>query len=104
MTRKTVGYVELEWTCPNCGTRNRGTDKKCVACGLPQPADIAFEQQVQEELITDQAVAQQAQQGPDIHCPYCGTRNLAGAERCKQCGGDLVGGKARESGRVVGAH
>lgn len=103
MTKKTIGYVHLEWTCPNCGTRNLGTDKKCATCGSAQPEGVQFEQQVQEELVEDEAVVQAAEAGPDIHCPYCGTRNPASAERCRQCGGELAGGEARESGRVIGA-
>jgi uncharacterized OB-fold protein len=40
--------------------------------------------------------------GPDIHCPYCGTRNQSNNEICIQCGGDLVEGKKRKAGRVIG--
>lgn len=104
MTKKTVGYVHLEWTCPACGTRNQGTDKICVSCGAPQPDDVQFEQPAQEEFISDEAVIEQAQQGPDVHCPYCGTRNPAGATTCSQCLADLTDAEKRESGRVVGAH
>jgi DNA-directed RNA polymerase subunit RPC12/RpoP len=102
MTKKTVGYVGMEWTCPTCGNRNPGLTKKCTTCGTAQPENVQFEQATQDVLITDQAVIAQAQAGPDVHCPYCGTRNTAGAPKCKQCGGDLTGAKARESGRVVG--
>ena len=28
MTQKELGYVELEWTCPACNTRNRGTARQ----------------------------------------------------------------------------
>ena len=102
MTKKTVGYVDLEWTCPNCGGRNPGVNKKCATCGFAQPENVQFEQSAQDTLITDTAKIEAAKSGPDIHCPYCGTRNPAGSERCKQCAGDLTGAKARESGRVVG--
>ena len=34
MTRKTVGYVELEWTCDHCGTENPGPRKFCNNCGV----------------------------------------------------------------------
>ena len=102
MTKKTVGYVDLEWTCPNCGGRNPGVNKKCATCGFAQPENVQFEQSAQDTLITDTAKIEAAKSGPDIHCPYCGTRNPAGSDRCKQCAGDLTGAKARESGRVVG--
>ena len=104
MPQKTLGYVQLEWTCPSCGSRNPGPQKACTNCGAPQPQDVEFEQAAEETLIADQAQAARAAAGPDIHCPYCGTRNPAGAQRCKQCGGDLVGGQARASGQVLGAH
>ncbi len=105
MTKKTVGYVHLEWTCPSCGTRNKGTDKICVNCGAPQPKDVQFEQAAQEELIADEAVIEQAKKGADIHCPYCGTRNPADAQTCSQCLGDLSEDAIkRESGRILGAH
>src|SRR5690606_22276144 len=35
------------------------------------------------------------------HCPYCDARNPAGSTVCRQCGGDLPGGTAREVGQVV---
>lgn len=103
MTQETIGYVELEWTCPTCGNRNPGASKKCATCGAAQPEDVQFEQAAQDTLLTDQAKIEQAKAGPDIHCPYCGTRNPAGAKQCKQCAGDLTGGKARQTGRIVGA-
>ena len=102
MTKKTVGYVGLEWTCPTCGNRNPGVTKKCATCGSAQPENVQFEQAAQDELITDAATIAQVQAGADIHCPYCGTRNAAGSPKCKQCAGDLTGAKARESGRVIG--
>ena len=45
-----------------------------------------------------------ASRAPDIHCPYCGARNVADAENCRNCGGALSGGAQRQAGRVIGAH
>ncbi len=104
MAKKSLGYVKLEWTCPNCQTRNPGPQKTCISCGMPQPEDVQFEQPAQEKLITDEAELEKAKAGPDIHCHYCGTRNPAGAKACSQCGADLTEGKARASGQVLGAH
>ena len=104
MAKKTLGYVELEWTCPNCGTRNPGPEQSCVNCGSPQPDDVQFEQAPKEELLTDEEVKEKVEAGADIHCPYCGTRNQANSEVCTKCGGDLAEGLKRESGRVVGAY
>lgn len=104
MTRKTVGYTQLQWTCPACGHKNLGTDEKCTSCQAPQPDDVVFEQPAQEKLLKDEQVIARAKAGPDIHCPYCGTRNPATATHCTQCGGDLTDGVARAKGITVGAH
>ncbi|MER2598953.1 MAG: zinc finger protein [Caldilineales bacterium] len=104
MTKKTVGYVDLEWTCPQCSTRNLGTSKKCTACGAAQPAEVQFQVgAASATLLSDAEKIRQAQSGADVHCPYCGTRNPAGSPRCKLCGGDLEGGQARQAGQTVGA-
>jgi hypothetical protein len=53
-------------------------------------------------FIKDEALIRMARSGPDKHCPYCGTRNLADALTCVQCGGDLsVGATSRPSGDVI---
>jgi hypothetical protein len=104
MTQKTLGYTELEWTCPKCKTRNPGTVRACTGCGAPQPDDVQFEQAGRQELVTDEAKIAAAKKGADIHCPYCKARNPAGTEVCIQCGGDLKEGLRRESGKVVGAY
>lgn len=101
MAKQTLGYVELEWTCPTCGTRNPGPQRVCQSCGSPQPDNVKFEASAQAKIAADEATVQQATAGADIHCPYCGTRNAATAKVCKQCGGDLTGGKAREVGQLV---
>ena len=104
MAKKSLGYVELEWTCPNCGARNPGDVRICAQCGAPQPEDVQFEQAAEEKIITDAAVISKAKAGADIHCAYCGTRNPATATTCSQCGADLREGKAREKGQVLGAY
>ncbi len=104
MPKETLGYVRLEWTCPSCGARNPGPQKTCGGCGAPQPQNVQFQQAPDEKLLTDQGEIARAAAGPDVHCPYCGTRNPAGAKACSQCGGDLTGGTARASGAVLGAH
>jgi hypothetical protein len=104
MVKKTLGYVELEWACPRCGTRNPGPEKACASCGAAQPKGVAFQQKAEEELITDEAEIARAKAGPDVHCPFCSARNPAGAERCTQCNAILNEAVARESGQVLGAH
>ena len=103
MTRETLGYVKLEWTCPKCGSRNPGPEKVCGSCGAAQPENVQFQQTEHQELIKDQAAVEQAKTGPDTHCAFCGTRNPAGATVCSQCGADLKSGTQREVGRVVGS-
>lgn len=104
MTRRSLGYVELEWHCPNCSTRNPGSRKTCSSCGMPQPEDVQFQQQAQDKIVTDEAKLAQAQAGPDIHCYYCGSRNAGNAETCSQCGANLTEGTRRSSGQILGAH
>jgi ribosomal protein L40E len=101
--RRTLGYIQNEWICPNCGTRNKGSIKTCENCGSPQPENVQFELPSEQKLVTDEASIDAAKAGADIHCPFCGTRNPATAKTCSQCGGDLIEGKARESGRLMQA-
>jgi ribosomal protein L40E len=102
MAKKTLGYVELEWECPSCHTRNAGAAKTCVQCGAPHPEEVEFKQAAQEKIITDEAKIATAKAGADIYCAYCGAPNGATAENCKQCGADLAEGKERASGKVLG--
>ncbi|HLO33480.1 MAG TPA: zinc ribbon domain-containing protein [Anaerolineales bacterium] len=102
-TRRTLGYIQNEWTCPNCNTRNKGSLKTCANCGAPQPENVQFELPSEQKFVTDQASVQAAQAGADIHCGFCGTRNAATAKTCSQCGADLTEGKARTAGRVMQA-
>ena len=101
--RRTIGYIQNEWTCPNCGTRNKGGSKTCDHCGAPQPENVKFELPSEQKFVTDQEQIKAAQKGADIHCPFCGTRNPADAKTCSQCGGDLVEGIARQAGGVMQA-
>jgi hypothetical protein len=99
--RRTLGYVQLEWTCPSCGTRNKGGVKTCENCGAPQAENVQFDAPSEKKFVTDEEQLKAAQAGADIHCGFCGTRNPAAAETCSQCGGDLKEGKARQAGRIL---
>ncbi|MEP7137789.1 MAG: zinc ribbon domain-containing protein [Chloroflexota bacterium] len=101
--RRTLGYIQNEWTCPNCSTRNKGGEKTCTNCGAPQPENVQFELGADQKFVTDENQIKAAQGGADIHCGFCGARNPATAETCSQCGGDLKEGKAREAGRIMQA-
>lgn len=103
MARETLGYEQLQWTCPNCKSENPGLQKTCTNCGGPQPENVTFHQPEQQTLITDEKILEQAKGGADIHCAFCGTRNPATAKVCLQCGADLKEGKQRTGGSVLGA-
>lgn len=104
MPEETLGYVELEWSCPNCGTKNAGSRKTCVACGGAMNQGQQFEVPQDAKLLAEAAAAEAAKAAPDIHCGYCGTRNPATATRCSQCGAELSAGTARQAGQVLGAY
>jgi hypothetical protein len=103
VTRETLGYVRLEWTCQRCGGKNPGPEKLCIHCGASLDEQDQFELPETQEFITDAEELKKAAAGPDIHCPYCETRNPAGSTVCKQCGGSLAEGEVRAAGHVVGA-
>jgi len=103
MTQKELGYVELEWTCKRCGTVNPGMQRVCANCGAPIQQDDEFKLPDQQALITDQDKLAEAKAGPAIQCPYCNVYNPAGTKICKQCGGDIEAGLARQAGQVLGA-
>ena len=102
-SRRTLGYIQNEWNCPNCNTRNKGGEKFCANCGAPQPENVQFELPAEQKFVSDEDQVKAAQAGADIHCPFCGTRNPATAKTCSQCGGDLTGGNVREAGRLMQA-
>ena len=104
MARKDLGKIELQWRCPNCGGINPGSDRFCIQCGAAQPEDVEFEQAERQQIISEEDKEGRTGAGPDIHCPFCGTRNPGDAKECMQCGGDLVEGRKRQAGRVVGAY
>jgi ribosomal protein L40E len=101
MARKSKGFIELEWTCPNCETRNKGSEKACVNCGAPQPEDVQFEAPTEKKFVADEKASELRKHGADIHCGFCGTRNPSDAKTCSQCGGDLSEGAARQAGREI---
>src|SRR5512136_1212296 len=90
MPQETVGFVNLEWTCKCCGSKNPGTTKICSSCGNVMSETDKFELPAQQELIKDEAVIAKAERGPDVTCKYCGARNVADAKTCSQCSADLT--------------
>jgi ribosomal protein L40E len=101
ISKQSKGFIQLEWVCPNCNSRNPGPKKACENCGAAQPENVQFYAPAEAKVIQDEAVAKIAKAGADIHCGFCGTRNPATAVACSQCGGDLKEGKARQAGREM---
>ncbi len=104
MAEKELGYVELVWTCKQCGTKNTGRQKTCTSCGVTRGADVQLELPAEQNLITQAEALKDFGRGPDIHCPYCNAPNRCDAEVCAQCGGKLTGGQVRPHGQVLGAY
>ncbi|CAG0992443.1 hypothetical protein ANAEL_02377 [Anaerolineales bacterium] len=96
-------FVELEWVCPNCNSRNGGSRKTCRSCGAAQPDEVKFQRAADEKIVNDEKAVAAAKAGADIHCGFCGTRNPATATTCSQCGGDLKEGRKRQAGQVLKA-
>jgi membrane protease subunit (stomatin/prohibitin family) len=101
--KESKGFVELEWTCPNCDSRNKGSKKTCENCGAPQPDNVKFQRAADEKVVTEAKDIEAAKAGADIHCGFCGTRNPGNAVTCSQCGGELKEGKARQAGQLLQA-
>ena len=101
MAQKSKGFIELEWTCPNCNSRNKGSENSCANCGAPQPDNVQFEAPSEKKFVSEEKASELKQRGADIHCGFCGTRNPSTATTCSQCGGDLKEGAARQAGREI---
>ncbi len=101
--KESKGFVELEWICPNCDSKNKGSKKTCENCGAPQPDNVKFQRASDEKIVTDTKAVEAAKAGADIHCGFCGTRNPGNAVTCSQCGGELKEGKARQAGQILQA-
>lgn len=103
MPRESLGFVRMVWYCPNCQSKNPGNFRFCRGCGAAQPADVTFQKDDQDVLITDEKEIAQAKLGADVHCGYCGARNPANGKECTACGADLATATPRASGAVAGA-
>ncbi len=98
MAQKIIGYREMTWTCPNCGTKNPGSARNCQSCGAAMGETTKFDSQNSAKVITDKKVVESAKKGPDIICAYCGNRNPAGTKDCTRCGASLSEGHNRQAG------
>ncbi len=98
MAQKIIGYREMTWTCPNCGTKNPGSARTCQSCGAAMGETTKFDSQSSAKVITDKKVIENAKKGPDIICAYCGNRNPAGTTECTRCGASLSEGHNRQAG------
>ncbi len=101
MVKKSSGFIQLEWECPQCNSRNPGPAGSCVSCGAPQPENVEFVAPAERKFVQDEKALKHAKAGADIICGFCDTRNPATAETCSQCGADLGEGEQRKAGGEV---
>jgi len=101
MSKRSSGFIQLEWECPQCNGRNPGPEGSCLSCGAPQPDNVEFIAPAERKFVRDQKAIAHAKAGADIYCAFCDTRNPATAEACSQCGADLTVGAKRKSGGEV---
>lgn len=104
MAEETLGFVELEWECKKCQTRNAGTVKICARCGSPMGEKDQFQTPGEQRLMSAEEAQQKTGGGPDLHCYFCNARNAANAQSCVNCHADLTKGRARQAGQVLGEH
>jgi len=90
-----VAIREGKWRCPYCGNIGRGADAACKGCGATRDKDVQFFLEDEAPEVTDAALLQQAQAGPEWLCPHCQTGNPAAAARCKSCGAERGDAKSR---------
>ena len=101
MVKKSRGFIQLEWQCPQCESRNPGPAGSCQSCGAPQPDDVEFVAPSERKFVQDEKSLAHARAGADIICGFCDTRNPATTETCSQCGADLSEGQRRQAGGEV---
>ncbi|MBT3338743.1 MAG: hypothetical protein HN855_05170 [Anaerolineae bacterium] len=101
MSKRSSGFIQLEWECPQCDARNPGPEGSCLSCGAPQPDDVEFVAPAERKFIKDEKMLKHAKAGADIYCAFCETRNAATAETCSQCGAELAEGEKRKAGAEV---
>lgn len=78
---------EGRWDCQYCGTTgNLGRDKSCPQCGRSRPEGTKFYLPKEATEVADETLVNQAGQGPDWVCAFCGTSNQSTAESCRSCG------------------
>ncbi len=101
MSKRSSGFIQLEWECPQCDARNPGPEGSCLSCGAPQPDNVEFVAPAERKFIKDEKSLEHAKAGADIYCAFCDTRNPATAETCSQCGAELAEGEKRKAGGEV---
>ncbi len=101
MAKRSKGFKRMIWICPNCQARNPGPEPTCLSCGAPQPPEAEFILPAQANFIQAESEIARARQGPDLICPYCGSRNPAGNITCRQCAAPLDEAARRRAGQIA---
>ncbi len=85
---------EGRWICPNCNTKNKGSELKCPACGATR-GEVEFIYDENAEEVTDEGEKKRAVSGADWVCGFCGVSNSFDVGVCKSCSGKHGEGKNR---------
>ena len=77
---------EGRWDCQYCGTTGiLGRHKVCPNCAKSRPEGTKFYLPEDEDAVKDAALQEQAAQGPDWICEFCGSSNPANLDVCRHC-------------------
>ncbi|MGE0784884.1 MAG: hypothetical protein AB7S26_04285 [Sandaracinaceae bacterium] len=97
--------IEMHWVCSSCQTRNLGRHKVCQQCGDPKDASEPWLMPSDTRAapsVTDPALLQQANAGPDWRCGYCGSYQRRSDGSCAKCGaGQVAGATVQEATNPV---
>jgi hypothetical protein len=77
---------EGRWDCQYCAaTGILGRFKSCNSCGRSRPEGTKFYLPADECAVSDAALLNQAQLGPDWVCEFCSSSNAANRTTCNAC-------------------
>ncbi len=85
-----MAILEGRWDCSNCGKKRiAGRHKKCPSCNDPRdqvlnPSEKTYLEDGAPE-VTDPALLELANAGPDWNCGHCDTANRGDTDICSVC-------------------
>ena len=54
MVKRSRGFIQLEWQCLQCESRNPGPAGSCESCGAPQPENVEFVAPSERKFVQDE--------------------------------------------------